>query len=293
MKWFRRLFGLGSDSGERSSEPIVNEDSQAMLESLQLRYAGYYLPAIHLRQGESNGFSRLGGLPSMPYGMEWPSWQNKPQAFLAQLDLGAMGEALPSFLPDTGYLYFFYDQDQGEWGFDPNDFGAWRVLYVQGDPSGFLPYSVPEGLAEESIYRPKAVVPQRIELLPDSLSLPKAEWDWDREGDAYDALRLAAFEGQPLHQVLGYPSPVQDDDMEVECQLASNGIYMGSPEGHNDPRIPELKKEASDWKLLLQLDSDEETGWMWGDSGVLYFWIRESDARKGDFSKVWLVLQCC
>ena len=31
---------------------------------------------------------------------------------------------------------------------------------------------------------------------------------------------------------------------------------------------------------------------MWGDCGMLYFWVREEDARKADFSRVWMVLQC-
>ena len=40
-------------------------------------------------------------------------------------------------------------------------------------------------------------------------------------------------------------------------------------------------------------DTDDDTGWMWGDVGTLYFWIREQDARAGDFSRVWMVFQCC
>ncbi len=30
----------------------------------------------------------------------------------------------------------------------------------------------------------------------------------------------------------------------------------------------------------------------WGDVGTLHCWIREPDARAGDFSGVWLILQC-
>ncbi|MCR8632194.1 YwqG family protein [Paenibacillus radicis (ex Xue et al. 2023)] len=37
----------------------------------------------------------------------------------------------------------------------------------------------------------------------------------------------------------------------------------------------ELEKGVSDWKLLLQIDSEEEIGMMWGDAGRIYFWIRE------------------
>jgi uncharacterized protein YwqG len=31
---------------------------------------------------------------------------------------------------------------------------------------------------------------------------------------------------------------------------------------------------------------------MWGDAGILYFWIREEDARAGRFDQAWAVLQC-
>jgi uncharacterized protein YwqG len=81
--------------------------------------------------------------------------------------------------------------------------------------------------------------------------------------------------------------------MELDCQLASNGIYVGNPEGYQDPRRAELEAGAAEWKLLLQLDTDDDTGWMWGDTGTLYYWIRESDARRGDFSNVWFSYQCC
>lgn len=59
--------------------------------------------------------------------------------------------------------------------------------------------------------------------------------------------------------------------METECQLASKGIYVGNPEGYQDPLVPELKAGAAEWQLLLQLDTEDDTGWMWRDVGTLYF----------------------
>ncbi|MFD0678373.1 MULTISPECIES: DUF1963 domain-containing protein [unclassified Paenibacillus] len=41
--------------------------------------------------------------------------------------------------------------------------------------------------------------------------------------------------------------------------------------GYQDARRGELEKGASDWKLLLQIDSEEEIGKMWGDAGRIYF----------------------
>jgi uncharacterized protein YwqG len=31
---------------------------------------------------------------------------------------------------------------------------------------------------------------------------------------------------------------------------------------------------------------------MWGDSGRLYWWIREADLAEGRWDATWLVLQC-
>ena len=47
-----------------------------------------------------------------------------------------------------------------------------------------------------------------------------------------------------------------------------------------------------DWRLLLQIDSDENCEMMWGDVGRIYFWIKTEDLKNRDFEKVWLILQC-
>lgn len=262
-------------------------------EELTARYAHLYRPALHLVPRHSGGFSRFGGLPQMPSSVAWPVWNEESLAFLAQLSLAELHASLPSFLPSSGFLFFFYDQDQGVWGFDPNDLGGWRVLYAAEDCVALPERAAPADLGVEFTYRPAPVAPRRIELLPDSQGLTKPEFDWSRDGEAYSELRLSAFGELQHHQVLGYPTPVQNDDMEEECQLAFNGIYVGDAEGYKDPRVPGLKAGAKDWKLLLQLDTDDDIGWMWGDVGTLYFWVREQDASAGDFSKVWMVFQCC
>jgi len=80
--------------------------------------------------------------------------------------------------------------------------------------------------------------------------------------------------------------------MELECQLVTHGLNLGRPEGYKNMEVERLRLGADDWRLLLQLDTDHEAGMMWGDTGRLYFWIREQDARARDFSKAWAILQC-
>ena len=94
------------------------------------------------------------------------------------------------------------------------------------------------------------------------------------------------------HQLLGHPREIQGE-MQLECQLASNGVYCGNPEGYQNPLVRELEPGASQWTLLFQCDSDDQAGWMWGDVGRLYFWITESDLISRRFDNVWMVLQCC
>jgi uncharacterized protein YwqG len=214
-------------------------------------------------------------------------------AFLAQLDLAELRASQgPDWLPERGLLFFFYEEAKGGWGFSPDDRGSAAVLY---DPSDLLPV----GERALPLPAPTFFPAQPIAMRP-HLSLPTPErleigtWEWpDADLDALDA-RLTSNEGlEPLHQVGGWPHPIQNDSMEMECQLASNGVDCGGSEGYASDKGKALAAGARDWRLLLQLDSDDASEMMWGDSGMLYFWVREQDARAGDFSNVWLILQCC
>jgi uncharacterized protein YwqG len=80
--------------------------------------------------------------------------------------------------------------------------------------------------------------------------------------------------------------------MELECELVTNGLYCGDPSGYEDPRAKELEPNAKNWRLLLQIDSNDENEMMWGDCGRLYFWIRKEDLVNKQFDKSWFSLQC-
>lgn len=127
--------------------------------------------------------------------------------------------------------------------------------------------------------------------MPDNL--PDLTYDTP-DHDSYRALcdDLAAAGGTVQHRLLGYPQNIQDS-MERECQLASHGVYCGGPDGYQGELAALLEPGAADWRLLLQVDSDEESlGWLWGDSGRIYFWIRQQDLKALQFDKAWLILQC-
>ena len=128
------------------------------------------------------------------------------------------------------------------------------------------------------------------------MSLPPLEsYDVDQLGMSRAARfyysELLEQEDEVIHRLLGHPTPVQGD-MQLECQLVTNGLYCGDSSGYQDPRVNDLRAGASDWRLLLQIDSDEKAGMMWGNVGRLYYWIKEADLAARDWDLSWLILQC-
>jgi len=99
-----------------------------------------------------------------------------------------------------------------------------------------------------------------------------------KEADAYIELeqQLEAFyENETLHhQLLSHPFQIQGD-LLWECQQDTG-----------------YARDPTDWRLLLQIDTDDDAGVMWGDVGILYFYIPQQALAARDFSQVHLIMQC-
>ena len=238
------------------------------------------------------GATKLGGCPDLAPGTEWPSFQGVPQSFIAQINLGEVaGMAGTEVLPDSGLLSFFYDAEQRIWGFDPADRGGWRVLHtIEAD---LVRVAFPADLRDHGRYQERRLRP-RIE----TTFAPWASSDLERLGlessqvDAYLAVvdEVYSNDGE-IHRLLGHPDPIQGD-MQLECQLTSNGLYCGDASGYEDARAPTLQRGAVNWRLLLQIGSDEGAGMCWGDAGCLYFWLHRDDLAARRFDAAWCILQC-
>lgn len=249
-------------------------------------------PAVYLGQGEGRFACRLGGMPRLPASAAWPDRKGRPISFIAELDLAAVkAVGGQEWLPSSGFLHLFYDAEEQPWGFDPADRDGWKI--VQSTEFVETAVQIPAGLSAEAVFQPLQLAgrsgmtyptPERLDLSP-------------VVGESFDfgpveQLLHPDLNHFPRHQVGGYPAPIQNDGMELESQLAFHGIFVGGPEGYSDGRVAALEPGAADWRLLLQIDSDDDAGMMWGDVGMLYVWVREQDARAGDFSNPWIVLQC-
>ncbi len=101
---------------------------------------------------------------------------------------------------------------------------------------------------------------------------------------------------RPRHHLLGTENQVQSGDMRAECQLVSHGFNAGDEEGWSKGMaVPEVLAGIDNWQLLLQFDSedtDDGLGPMWGDCGLLYFWIEKHKLAAQDFSATRVILQC-
>lgn len=246
--------------------------------------------AVHLVKSPDTTSSSLGGTAVLPATIAWPSKAGKPLTLLASLDLASLNRTLPlPWLPRSGRLLFFYDVENQPWGFDPNDRGSWAVIFVREDASARLSDSVP---AHRSLPRLNLSL-EKINTYP-SLQRPQvtALGLTDAENDSLSELSTAVYRDGPCHQVGGFANPIQGDEMEIKCQLASHGVYCGEASVYSAPEFARLREGAGDWRLLLQLDSDDDLGVMWGDGGIVYFWIREQDAQAARFENAWAVLQC-
>lgn len=235
------------------------------------------------------GQSKFGGLPDLPKNVDWFKEDNgKSLSFIAQINCSEFKDLEQYIkLPDNGIIYFFYSAEQEAWGFDIKDKDKFKVYYSTSTDN-LVRKEAPSDLEKYSIYK------SCILNYKNSVSLPSWESDLvrnrlnDRELDNY----IEITSNEKMNKMFGYADNVQGE-MELECQLVTNGLYCGDTTGYNDPRRPELEKGIGDWNLLLQIDSEEDkTGMMWGDAGRLYFWIKEQDLKNLDFDKSWFVLQC-
>lgn len=276
--------------------------------------------------------SHLGGSPSLPPGVPWPVWDNReylnaeiarledryrrnpratglrdiaakrrqhlptepiPLPFVGQLSLREIQGAapIPGWPPD-GTLLFFYDWSA--WGFDPLSRGHCRVMFFPPDER-LVPIPAPKHLPEYSQFLETHVDFEREWTLPHASGLKGVDdsvWSYDEFCCLCVTLMSGANRGAPIHRSGGHPEEIQNE-MRLECQLVTNGLYCGDRSGYEDPYRAVLEPGAADWQLLLQVDSDEEQlGSMFGDCGRVYFWARQQDIAAGDFGNSWAILQC-
>lgn len=224
----------------------------------------------------------------------------QPYNFIAQISFEEMAplDDQSLLLPDAGALYLFYDDLFQGWGFDPKDAVGFKVIYVP-DTENLTKAKKPNFFEEVPEYQEVFLEPSlrfersrseglHFEKLPISETDKEAYIDFDE--DIENEMDIGWPE-TPAHKVRGWSNNVQSP-MEEECALVTAGINCGGSEGYNSPEAKKIMDAPNEWIQLLQIDSDDGAGMMWGDAGMLYLWIKKSDLKKRKFENTWLILQC-
>jgi uncharacterized protein YwqG len=223
--------------------------------------------------------SKFAGNPYLPKSVEHPKDKNgKPMKLLAQLNF----EEIPKlgYLPEKGILQFFIAAEDDVMGInfdDMTDQSNFRILYhseIISDnellvtdfsymnklDTEYFPIQYELSLSFNIEHEPVSAEDYRInELLGDSVDLSqKVKTDLDQE---LWELYSDSFLGDG-HKMGGYPFFTQSDPRDYEPRLLEHEI------------------------LLLQIDTDDEIGIMWGDGGIANFFIRKEDLNRLNFSNV-------
>lgn len=275
-------------------EEIINEMAK---EKIKLNIEGKAIEQV--------GASRFGGKPDVPEDFKWPYYygtgfkgeeKNRPLSFMCQINCSEASQFDSlGLLPNKGVLSFFYEEDSSVWGYSQSHRGSARV-YCFEDVSVLRPADYPEDLESEWINPVIGITMQMERSYPSVQDIQLKHIFSEEEYEEYEEYqeKYVNEEGK-IHQLLGWPFIIQNN-MTTQCELINRGYELG---GHWDDVKEEDRKEAEkysldDWILLLQLDEVETDDFYlsFGDSGLLYFYIKKGDLLNRKFDNIWLVYQC-
>ncbi len=118
------------------------------------------------------------------------------------------------------------------------------------------------------------------------------DWEDAVQRTAYQDLS-AAVHGRthPHHHLLGHAEPIQPTAMEVDCHVVRTLGRSACDSDYSCFRDPPRV-----WANLLQLDSApspaDAPGWMWGDMGCLYYFVRRDELAAARFDECHRIQEC-
>lgn len=262
----------------------IFENTQAS-EKLLEELGKMYRNAIYIQARESaevaTGCSKIGGVPDIHSGFQWfRNEEGRAITFLMQINCKEIHQLdKDNIFPEKGMLYFFYDFDNNPWNSSDEGGKGYAVYYYDGDISELrsCPFPDDRGCEYFKYAEENCVIdeqPVKFFAVPD---LPEYD-DYQKTDEEYSYEEYEAAR----HKLLGYDPDAYSEDF-FKLGGYSNSIQYSLSEEFD-----------SGYVQLCQLSTfeSENCGFMFGDSGNLYFYIKKEDLSSRRFDRVEMTLQC-
>lgn len=213
--------------------------------------------------------------------------------FVAQFNLAELASAGTELdLPKSGQMYFFFDP-----GWYRSRGPSACVFSLNASELELEPAEFPEDVLEHHRMPGSAVEIAPMSHLASSLLLVNGfrSWATGEERAMFDEYKQVLLQfREPRHHLGGAATHTQDEveiDLEIRSRRMAGRIRWDAdgPQLYTDKMYLASRKN---WRCLLQIDTDERAGLIWGDMGTLFFGIKTEDWKRGDFSKVEAGMQC-
>lgn len=230
--------------------------------------------------------SKFGGMPFLPKNTEIPKTKDGNQMFMiTQINVSQLPKDTLPF--DTGYIQFFIDGEDDCYGAeidDPFINAGFKVVFQEETKEYYDEDEI------ESIYTAQSE--EGIFSEPYALRFNKKTMGISTSDTNFNNEFVKTWNEMYQENEIEHYFDLDDDVSEKLFELSSGQGHklFGYPFfTQEDPRS---QKEAKEYKLLLQIDTDDEIDVCFGDCGVINFFIKDEDLKNKDFSKVYYTFDC-
>ncbi|MDE7303863.1 MAG: DUF1963 domain-containing protein [Oscillospiraceae bacterium] len=287
---------------EAVQKPENNYNIENILKKIDEKFPPKPVVKLEPKRAENLGVfeSKLGGVPYMPLGFEYPKgkggiFEGRPLRLLAQLNF----EKLPHIenFPQKGILQFFCSDDEEDSAYglnfdSPIEQNGFRIIYHENI------------IMDETMLMSKESMPK----FKNNLGNFPFEGEFLLEAGMMEMCPITYEDYRFFDKVLKHLGEIAGKELKTLTEaeeagfgddfwekLCNSRIYEQTCIGgypfftQDDPRG--YKEEIANYDILLfqcasffEGDTGDEI--MWGDVGVANFFISESDLKNLDFSKV-------
>lgn len=240
MNFFKKLFG----ANKAAANSVRIEDLENAVKPLLKPAVAIVVGEAKQEPSNAQMLSHFGGKPYFEAGESWPYDESGTLDFVLQVyNDGRMG------LPDDVLLIqFFYNFEESPWESD-ND--GW-LIKTYPSPSAAKAVTVARPITERQKY-----CEIRFEEV---MTVP----DWESLSDTHPEIETIAEMVHPE----GWES-YETVTERLTGPQASQSRFGGYPYWIQGDETP-LADDGTPLRLLMQIDSEDNAGVMWGDAGIVY-----------------------